>query len=150
MWFEPGSGQIDPTSVLDLAIGVEEEEALRYAELALAVRDPETSRILSDLGARESEHRRRLESRRDFLLRHRPRRFDMSLRDEPRPPRATVAAHDALALSERAERRAIVFYSTLLPRLEDGELRQCITELRRDAIEHRRVLQDQLALCTKR
>ena len=86
---------LDATSMLDFAIGLEEDEHLRYREFAGCVRDQATARFFQELGENEAQHLRRLESRRDLLVRHGP--AQSVRRAQPRNmAKDMLAAHNAI------------------------------------------------------
>ncbi len=142
---------MDPASALDFAIGLEEDEQLRYREYASCVRDEEIARFFRELGATETLHLRRLTSRRDLLVRHRPPRFDTSISDDEdgeRPRR--VSARRALEISHRAERSVVEFYGAALIHVNDAELRPYLVEGRLQAEEHRRAIEERLRAMPRR
>ncbi len=142
---------MDPASALDFAIGLEEDEQLRYREYASCVRDEETARFFRELGATESLHLRRLTSRRDLLVRHGPPRFDTSISDDEDGGRLRrLSARRALEISQRAERRAVEFYGAVLVHVNDAELRPYLVEGRQQAELHQRAIEERLRVIPRR
>jgi len=137
---------LDLRSALDFAIGIEEDEQLRYQEFAVTVVDPRAAEFFRQMIQNESGHRRRLETRRDVLFRHAPERFDTSIDDAPDQDEAGAAlsARQALEISLQAELKTFQFYSAVIAHVKDADVRQTFEEIQQESAQHHAAVRQRL------
>jgi rubrerythrin len=146
-------GPIDTRAVLDLAIMVEEDAALRYAELARLIGDDPggAGDVCREMAAREQDDRERLATQRARLRGGAPARVDVSamgLRGEgPGGPGGAVPATARAALEEAlaGERRAEAFYAALAGRSVDRATDALLESLRAEEEHHAHLLARKIA-----
>lgn len=135
---------------LDLAITIEEEAQLRYAEFARQVADPSAAAFFREMVENEAKHRRQLEARRHVIFRAEPPRIETSLLEDVEAPDdaevpVTITAREAMEVALRAEVRAYEFYDRAMPHLSDPDVRSFFAELRDEEVEHQALLKAKLA-----
>jgi rubrerythrin len=137
---------MDLRSALDFAIGMEEDEQLRYQEFALTVGDPAAAEFFRQMNESESGHRRRLEIRREVLFRHAPTRFDTSLDDEPEEGHeaGSFSAREALEISLAAELKTFQFYAAVIRHVTDTDVRQAFEEIQQESAQHHAAVRQRL------
>lgn len=136
--------RLDLRSTLDLAIGMEEDEQLRYRELAVSVDDPSAAAFFRTLGDQESGHRRRLEARRAVLFRHATPHFDTSLDESDAEEGDPISERQALELSLHAEARVWRFYSDAIPHVKDDDVRASFREILQESAAHHAAVRKKL------
>lgn len=134
---------LDLRSTLDIAIGIEEDEQLRYREFSTSVGDPAAAAFFRAFIEQESTHRRRLEARRDVLFRHARPRFDTSLEDTA-DAGDMISIREALEIALEAELRVFRFYEQAIPHVKDEDVRSSFEELRQESAQHHAAVRERL------
>ena len=139
---------------LDLAISMEEEARERYLEFVRQVgggRYPADAADMFGLMATyEAKHCADLAARRRQLFGDAPRTVTKEdLDDAEAPdrgqPRVFMSARQAMEVALASEEKARAFFAEALRHVADPEVRTLFEELRKEEIEHARLVQERLA-----
>ena len=137
---------------LDLAILIEEEAEERYTEFAVQLEEfqtPETGRFFRFMAANEAKHGRELLVRRRALFAESPAAVHRGMLWDVEAPtydkaRAFMTPRQALQVALESEVRAHDYFAQALPHLKDPEVKTLFEELRREEIEHQRLVKLEL------
>lgn len=138
---------------LDLAVLVEEEARERYEELADQMDVHHTRGACSFfrfMAGNEEKHRAALAERRAALFGDAPREVEPAMIFDVEAPdydeaRMFMSARAALETAHRSEVKAHGFFVSLLERVRDPDARALLEELRDEELEHRRLVEAELA-----
>lgn len=132
--------------LMDIALGMEEEAARRYEQLAQAMRragNDEIAAVFGDLAAMEQEHADGISawSRRESGRQPKARHFSWQLPEtfgaEGEGPEARLLTpYRALGIAVRNEERAFSFYAYLAAMAEDRAVREHAEAMAREELEH--------------
>lgn len=147
--------KLSPQEVLDLAIAAEEEAQEHYERLADAMErsdNPEVATFFRKMAGRERLHHDQLAERRAaaFGQAH-PRLgnntnilWDIEVPDEQRV-RAGISVRDALSVARQAEINAHDYYAGAQEYVTDTSVAALFEDLRNAELEHRRLIEKELA-----
>jgi len=138
---------------LDLAIFIEEEAAERYRELASQMElhhTPEAAEFFHFMVGNEETHRTQLAGQRAARFGTAPVTVTRAMLWDVEAPdydevRASMTQRQALEVARRSEEKAYEFFVGALPFVTDPEVKQLLEELRDEEVEHKRLLDVQLA-----
>jgi erythrin-vacuolar iron transport family protein len=133
---------------LDLAVLIEEEATERYEEFADQMQlhhTPEAARFFRFMAGNEEKHRAELAGKRRALFPDEPFAVTRQMIFDVEAPeydeaRAFMTAREALQAAFRAEKKAYTFFSEALPHLREPSVKALFEELRREEIEHQRLV----------
>ena len=138
---------------LDLAISIEEEARERYDEFVRQVgggRYPgDAADMFRLMASYEQRHCDDLAARRRELFGDAPRAVtrddldDVEAPDRGRP-RVFMSARQAMEVALASEEKARAFFEEALPRVSDPQVKALFEELRREEIEHARLVRQRL------
>jgi erythrin-vacuolar iron transport family protein len=138
---------------LDLAILIEDEAAERYRELASQMElhhTPEAAAFFHFMVGNEEAHRTQLAAQRATLFGKEPTAVTRAMIWDVEAPdydevRASMTQRQALAVARRSEEKAYAFFVAALPSIRDVEVQRLLEELRDEEVEHKRLLDVELA-----
>lgn len=145
--------KLDLMDALDLAILIESEAYERYRLFAqqLGRRAPgDAASVFTTMAENEAKHGTQLMARREKLFGKVAMRvsaadvFDVEA-PEAGAPRATMSTLAAFELALDSEQKALYFYNSALPSVEDVEIRALFTELRDEEVDHVRQVKEAMA-----
>lgn len=137
---------------LDLAILIEDEAEERYLELAEQLetfQTAEAGRFYRFMAANEMKHGRELRVRRKALFSDLPVVVERSMIWEVEAPgydraRAFMTPRQALEVALESETKAHDFFAAAAPHVANAEVKALFEELRREEIEHQRLVRVEL------
>lgn len=138
---------------LDLAILVEEEAQERYEEFATQMdqhRTPEAARFFRYMATNEAKHGSELTARRVRRFGDEPRSVSRAQLFEIEAPdydeaRAFMTPRQAMKAALSSEVKAHGFFVAALPAIQDGEVKALFEELRDEEVEHKALVEAELA-----
>jgi rubrerythrin len=138
---------------LDLAILIEDEAAERYRELASQMElhhTPEAATFFRFMIGNEETHRTQLAGQRAALFGNEPAVVTRAMLWDVEAPeydevRASMTQREALQVARRSEEKAYAFFVAALPFVSDIEVKKLLEELRDEEVEHKRLLDVELA-----
>lgn len=137
---------------LDLAVLVEEEARERYEEFADQMElhhTPEAASFFRFMSRNEEKHRTELASRRATLFRDTPSSVTRAMIFDIEAPeydeaRAFMTAREALQAALRSEVKAAAFFAAALPRVKDTAAQSLFEDLRKEELEHQKLVEREL------
>lgn len=138
---------------LDYAILIEEEARQRYSDFSELVGkryEGDAATFFDSMVVNEEKHREDLAARRKALFGDAPSHVNPdAVVDIEAPstdqPRNYMSTRQALEIALNAERKAYNFFDTALAHVQDPEVMALFVELRREEMEHQRLVADVLA-----
>jgi len=145
--------RLDLKDALDLAILIEDEARERYEEFAEQMEVHHTAdaaKFYRFMAANEAKHGADLSARRKALFADAPTRMSRSMLWDVEAPeydkaRAFMSPRKALEVALESEIKAHDYFAAALPFLIDPDVKALFTELQGDEVEHKALVQAELA-----
>lgn len=140
-------------NALDLAILIEEEAQERYEDFAAQMeqhRTPEAAAFFRLMAINESKHGLELTARRAQRFSDTPRNATRAMIYDVEAPdfdaaRAFMSPRKAMEAALASEVKAHAFFVSVLPSIQDPEVRALFEELRDEEVEHQDLVKAELA-----
>ncbi len=145
--------RLDLKDALDLAILVEDEARERYEEFAEQMEVHHTTdaaKFYRFMAGNEAKHGADLAARRKILFGDAPSRMSRSMLWDVEAPeydkaRAFMSPRKALEVALESEIKAHDYFAGALPFISDPDVKALFTELQGDEVEHKALVQAELA-----
>jgi len=145
--------RLDLKDALDLAILIEDEAQERYEEFAEQMEVHHTAdaaKFYRFMAENEAKHGAELAARRKILFGDAPTRMSRSMLWDVEAPeydkaRAFMSPRKALEVALESEIKAHDYFTAALPFLSDPDVKALFTELQGDEVEHKALVQAELA-----
>ena len=146
-------GTLTIKDALDLAILIEEEARERYEEFVDQMElhhTPEAASFFRFMVSNEEKHRQQLSEKRHNLFRDEPSKMSREMLWDVEAPdyseaRAFMSPRQAMEVALQAEVKAHDFFDSALVHITDPEVRHLFEELREEEVEHRNLLENEMA-----
>lgn len=145
--------RLDLKDALDLAILIEDEARERYEEFAEQMEVHHTTdaaKFYRFMAENEAKHGADLTARRKALFADAPTRMSRSMLWDVEAPeydkaRAFMSPRKALEVALESEIKAHAYFTAALPFLSDPDVKALFAELQGDEVEHKALVQAELA-----